>query len=122
MLFNLLRMNQLMHEEAAGEGRSGIKIMGQQDLTGRRDIDGSDLLAMSPPGHCRWNQCIQPLLSGEPHTHLRNTPSGLCRHKVSHLIDPIALDAPRRALRMGWCMSEHERGEYNATGHEHACN
>ena len=48
----LLRMDQLMDEIAAREGRGRIKIIGQQDLTGRGHIDGSDGLAMSLPGHC----------------------------------------------------------------------
>jgi hypothetical protein len=45
-------MDQFMDEIAARQGRGRIKIIGQQDLTGRGHIDGCDSLAMSLPGYC----------------------------------------------------------------------
>jgi hypothetical protein len=60
----LLRMDQLMDEIATRKGRGGIKIIGQQDLTGRGNIDSSDDLAMSLPRLVLMGQAHSTALAG----------------------------------------------------------
>jgi len=58
MARELLRMHQFVNEIAACERGAGIKIVSEQDLSGRRNVDGSHDLAMGLLKGCREHDLI----------------------------------------------------------------